>query len=111
MSANKDIFTQSTFDRGVSPVWAELLYKGVQKRDKLSDAAEQVKGDPSLLFKGMLGKSLLDRHINPFLEKMLPDSVKLDVLKQNLLYSPTKKLGFSFGKKGDTSSLGINYRF
>ena len=84
MSVNKDILAQSSFNRQVSPVWATLLYKGVGERDKLEKASKLVKNDPSILLKGLLGKSLLDKHINPFFNKLTPDSVKVDVLKQNL---------------------------
>lgn len=107
MSAINNNFTQSSFDRNVSPVWAQLLYKGMSKRDKLSDVSKQVKGDPSLLLKGYFGKSLLDKHINPFLKKVLPDSVKLDVLKQNIKFSPSKRLDMTFGDK----KFGLNWRF
>ena len=111
MSANKDILTQATFQQGVSPVWATLLHKGVKNRDKLSDAAGKIKKDPSLLLKGLLGKSMLDKHINPFFDKITPDSVKVDALKNRIKWSPTKKLDFSLGKKGDTGLLDINWRF
>ena len=99
------------FDKGVSPVWAQLLYKGVSKRDKLAQGAGAIKEDPSLLLKGLVGKSLLDRYINPFFKRALPDSVKLDVLKQNIQYSPTKRLDVSLGRKGSTTNLGFNWRF
>jgi len=111
MSANKDILTQATFQQGVSPVWATLLHKGVKNRDKLSDAAGKIKKDPSLLLKGLLGKSMLDKHINPFFDKITPDSVRIDALKNRINWSPTKKLDFSLGKKGDKGLLDINWRF
>ena len=99
------------FDRGISPVWAQILYQGVEKRDKLKKTTQALKDDPSLAFKALLGKSLLDRHIDPFFAKMLPDSVKLDVLKQRFKYSPTKKLDLTLGKKGDDPKLTVNWRF
>ena len=111
MSANKDILTQATFQQGVSPVWATLLHKGVKNRDKLSDAAGKIKKDPSLLLKGLLGKSMLDKHINPFFDKILPDSAKIDVLKQQIKFQPNKNFDFSLGKKGDKGLLDINWRF
>ena len=101
----------SEYDKNVSPVWAQLLYKGISKRDKLEKGMQDIKHDPSLLLKGLVGKSLLDRYIDPFLSRALPDSVKLDVLKQNLLYSPSRKLDISLGKKGKTTNLGFNWRF
>ena len=94
-------------DPKVSPVWAKLLYKGVSKRDKLQRGLEQVKGDPSLLFKGFLGKSLLDKHINPFFDRMLPDSTKLDVLKRQIQFQPHKRFDMPVGDK----KLGLNWRF
>ena len=99
------------YDKGVSPVWAQLLYKCVSKRDKISKSAGDIKEDPSLLLKGLVGKSLLDRYINPFFERALPDSVKLDVLKQNIKFSPTKRMDISLGKRGNTTNLGFNWRF
>ena len=99
------------FDRDVSPVWAHLLYKGVAKRDKLSKGIESVKDDPTLLFKGLFGKSLLDKHIHPFMDKILPDSVKLDVLRQKLRFSPRKNLDIDLAKRGGTTKLGLKWRF
>lgn len=107
MSLKRENLLQSDFDRGVSPAWAQLLYKGVGKRNKLSDASRAIKSDPSLLLKGYFGKSLLDKHVNPFLEKVLPDSVKLDVLKQKLKFSPSRKLDMTLGKR----KFGLNWRF
>ena len=107
MSVETKNTIQSDFNRDVSPVWAELLYKGVSKRDKFADICSKVKSEPSLLLKGYFGNSLLDKHINPFLKKMLPDSVKLDVLKQNIKFSPNRKLDMTFGDK----KFGLNWRF
>lgn len=101
------IDTKFEFDRNVSPVWAKLLYKGVKDRGKVSKNIETVKDDPSLIFKGLLGKSLLDKHINPFFDKMLPDSTKLDVLKQQLKFKPHDRFDMTVGK----NKLGLNWRF
>jgi hypothetical protein len=95
----------------MSPVWAQLLYKGVGKRDKLKEGAKALEKDPSLLFKGLLGKSLLDKHINPFFREMLPDSLELDVLKQQMKFSPTNRFNMTLGKRGDTTNLGFDWRF
>ena len=100
-----------SFDRGVSPVWAQLLYKGVQDRDKVKEGINTIKGDKDLLWQGILGKSLLDRVIDPGLKRLLPDSTKLDVLKQEFKYSPTRKLDLSLGKRGKTTNFGLNWRF
>ena len=101
----------ASVDAGVSPVWANLLYKGVKNRDKLQEKMDIVKDDPTLLFKGLLGKSLLDKFIDPGLAKLLPDSIKLDVLKHKLHINPTKKLHLELGKKNKTFNLGIDYKF
>ena len=111
MSVNTYNNPNIDFDRGVSPVWAELLYKGVGSRDKIKEGLRTVREDKDLLWQGILGKSLLDRFIDPGLKKLLPDSTKLDVLKQEFKYSPTKKLDLTLGKRGKTSKLGFNWRF
>ena len=105
------INADSSYDKGVSPVWARLLYKGVQKRDKLEQGAKAIGDDPSLLFKGLLGKSLLDKHINPFFKKMLPDSTKIDILKRQFKFQPHDRFDMTLGKKGNTAKLGLNWRF
>ena len=64
-----------------------------------------------MLFKGMLGKSLLDKHINPFFDRMLPDSTKLDVLKKQIRFQPHDRFDMTLGKKNDTTKLGLNWRF
>ena len=91
----------------MNPVWANLLFKGVQKRDKLKKGIHALKDDPSMIFKGLLGKSLLDKHINPFLDKILPDSTKLDVLKKQIKFNPHKRFGMTIGDK----KLGLDWRF
>jgi hypothetical protein len=94
-----------------TPTWLNLLSKGVSKRDKIKRSAKQLKGDPSLLFKGLLGKSLLDKHINPFFKRMLPDSMKVDVLKQNLQFSPHDRFKMTLGARGGNPKIGLNWRF
>ena len=111
MSQNTNNTKFPSFDRGVSPVWAQLLYKGVGSRDKIKEGIETVKADKDLLWQGLLGKSFLDRVINPGFKKLLPDSTKLDVLKQEFKYSPTKKLDLTLGKRGDDTKFGLNWRF
>ena len=103
--------TNFSYNQEMSPVWAELLFKGVQKRDKLKKSIHSLKDDPSMLFKGILGKSLLDKHINPFLDKMLPDSTKLDVLKRQVRFQPHDKFDMTLGKRKGTTKLGLNWRF
>ena len=99
------------YKQEMSPVWAKLLFKGVQKRDKLRKGIHSLKDDPSMLFKGMLGKSLLDKHINPFFDRMLPDSTKLDVLKQQIKFKPSDRFDMTLGKKSGGANLGFNWRF
>ena len=96
--------------QNVSPVWAQILFKGISKRHKLKKGAKELKKDPSLLFKGLLGKSLLDKHINPFFRRMLPDSLELDVLKQQMRFSPNNKFDMTLGKRGATAKLGFDWR-
>ena len=96
-----------SFDKPTNPVWAEMLFKGVQKRDKLKKQVKSLKDDPSMLFKGLLGKSLLDKHINPFFADLLPDSTKLDVLKKQIKFQPHDRFGMTLGDK----KLGLNWRF
>ena len=98
-------------NEGMSPVWANLLFKGVQKKDKLKKGFKLLEDDPSLLFKGLLGKSLLDKHINPFFDRLLPDSTKLDVLKQQIRFQPHNKFDMALRKKGDGAKLDFNWRF
>ena len=90
-----------------NPVWANILFKGVQKRDKLKKGVETLKDDPSLLVKGLLGKSLLDKHINPFFDKIMPDSTKLDVLRKQIKFNPNEKFGMTVGD----NKLAFNWRF
>jgi hypothetical protein len=100
-----------SFDKPTNPVWAEMLFKGVQKRDKLKKQVKSLKDDPSMLFKGLLGKSLLDKHINPFFDELLPDSTKLDILKQQIKFQPNERFDMTLKKKGDAAKLGFNWRF
>ena len=107
MSLESTNIKQSSFDRGVSPVWAQLLSQGTDKPMDYS------KSDPNRLLNRYYGKSLLDRHTNPIFNKMkkkfklLPDSVKADVFKQNLKWSLNKKLNMTLGK----NKLDLNWRF
>tara|TARA_R100001594_G_scaffold136656_1_gene179140 strand:- start:104 stop:436 length:333 start_codon:yes stop_codon:yes gene_type:complete len=94
-----------------SPLWAEILSKGIQKRDKLKKGVHELKDDPSILFKGLLGKSLLDKHINPFFDRIMPDSTKLDILKQQIKFQPSDRFDMTLRKKGDSAKLGFNWRF
>ena len=96
-----------SFDKRTNPVWAEMLFKGVQKRDKLKKQVKSLEEDPSMLFKALLGKSLLDKHINPFFDKIMPDSTKLDVLKKQIKFNPHERFGMTVGDK----KLGLNWRF
>ena len=105
---NRDDFTLA---KATNPVWAEMLFKGIQKRDKLKKGVHALKDDPSMILKGLLGKSLLDRHINPFFDKILPDSTKLDVLKQQIKFQPTKNLDMFLRRKSGGAKLGLNWRF
>ncbi len=110
MAYNKQNITNKeslSFGKAVSPVWAEMLFKGVQKRDKLKKQVKSLEEDPSMLFKGLLGKSLLDKHINPFFADLLPDSTKLDVLKKQIKFNPHKRFGMTVGDK----KLGLDWRF
>ena len=90
-----------------NPVWANILFKGIQKRDKLKKGVETLKDDPSLIVKGLLGKSLLDKHINPFFDKIMPDSTKLDVLKKQIQFNPNERFGMTVGD----DKLALNWRF
>jgi hypothetical protein len=99
------------YNQEMSPVWAKLLFKGVQKRDKLKKSVHALKDDPSMLFKGVLGKSLLDKHINPFLDKLLPDSTRLDVLRREFKFQPHDRFDMTLGKKGRGAKLDLNWRF
>ena len=113
MSANNNITPdvplkpEIDHDRSISPVWAQILYKGVEGRDKLKKVNEALNDDPSLAFKAILGKSLLDRHIDPFFAMVLPDSMKLDVLKQRLKFKPHERFDMTVGK----NKLDFNWRF
>ena len=107
-TSNRDDFS---LEKPKSPVWAEMLFKGVQKRDKLKKQVRSLEEDPSLLFKGLLGKSLLDKHINPFFAKLLPDSTKLDILKQQIKFQPNERFDMTLKKKSDGAKLGFNWRF
>jgi hypothetical protein len=100
-----------SYNQEMSPVWAKLLFKGVQKRDKLRKGIHSLKDDPSMIFKGFLGKSLLDKHINPFFDKLLPDSTKLDVLKRQIRFQPHDRFDMTLRKKGKGAKLGLNWRF
>jgi hypothetical protein len=99
------------YKQEMSPVWAKLLFKGIQKRDKLKKGVHALKDDPSLLLKGFLGKSLLDKHINPFFDKLLPDSTKLDVLKRQIKFQPHNRFDMTLGKRGRGAKLDLNWRF
>lgn len=90
-----------------NPVWANILFKGVQKRDKLKKGVETLKDDPSMLVKGLLGKSLLDKHINPFFDRIMPDSTKLDILKKQIKFNPNERFGMTVGD----NKLAFNWRF
>ena len=98
-------------NKEMNPVWAKMLFKGVQKRDKLKKGIHALKDDPSLVIKGLLGKTLLDKHINPFFDRLLPDSTKLDVLKQQIKFKPNDKFDMTLGKKSSGAKLGFNWRF
>ena len=107
----KTITADSSYNKDVSPAWAHLLYKGVNMRDKLKEGISSLERDPSLLFKGLLGKSLLDKHINPFINEMLPDSTKLDILKRQFQFKPHDRFNMTLGSRGSTANLGLNWRF
>jgi len=94
-----------------TPEWLNLVSKGIMKRDKLKRGAKQLQDDPSLLFKGLFGKSLLDRHINPFLDRITPDSINVDVLRRNVKFSPHNNFNMTLGAKGGNPNIGINWRF
>ena len=110
-SKKDSLKTNFSYNQEMSPVWANLLFKGVRKRDKLKKSVRALKDDPSMIFKGVLGKSLLDKHINPFFRQMLPDSMEVDVLKRQFKFQPSDSLAMTLGKRGDTAKLGINWRF
>ena len=99
------------YKKDMNPAWAKLLFKGMGKRDKLKRNVRSLKDDPSLLFKGILGKSLLDKHINPFFDRLLPDSTKLDVLKKQIKFKPSDRFDMTLGKKSGGANLGFNWRF
>ena len=99
------------YKKDMNPAWAKLLFKGIGKRDKLKKNVRSLKDDPSLLFKGILGKSLLDKHINPFFNKILPDSAKLDVLRRQIRFQPHDRFNMTLGKKGRGAKLDLNWRF
>ena len=111
MSTNNPNIEFPEFSKDVSPVWANLLYKGIKNPDKVSKGLKAIKEDKDLLWQGLLGKSLLDRFITPGIDSLLPDSTKLDVLKREFKFSPTRKLDFTLGKRGDTAKLGFDWRF
>lgn len=100
-----------TYDRGVSPVWARLLHKGVGNRAKLKSTLTKVGENPELIPVAFLGKSLLDRFIDPALTKLLPDSVKADVLKNRITYSPSKKMDLGFKLSKTNPLLSVNMKF
>ena len=104
---NTENIERLSFQKPTNPVWAEMLFKGVQKRDKLKKQVRALEEDPSMLFKGLLGKSLLERHINPFFDRIMPDSTKLDVLKKQIKFQPHDRFGMTLGDK----KLGLNWRF
>jgi hypothetical protein len=95
----------------VSPIWAKLLYKGVTKKDKMQSKIDALRDDPSAIFKGYLGKSLLDKHINPFFDRIMPDSTKLDVLKRQFKFQPHDRFNMTVGAKGGNPKMNLNWRF
>ena len=105
------IKTDFAYNKEMNPVWANLLFKGIQKRDKLKKGILTLKDDPSMIFKGLRGKSLLDKHIDPFFRRLLPDSTKLDVLKQQIKFKPNDRFDMTLGKKSGGAKLGLNWRF
>ena len=105
------IKTEFASNKDMNPVWAKLLFKGVQKRDKLKKGIHALKDDPSLAIKGLLGKSILDKHINPFFDRIMPDSTKLDVLKKQIKFKPSDRFDMTLGKKSGGANLGFNWRF
>lgn len=100
-----------TYDRGVSPVWARLLHKGVENRGKLKSALTKVGESPELLPAAFLGKSLLDRVIDPTLNRLLPDSVKADILRNKITYSPSKRMDLGFKLSKTNPLLSVNMKF
>ncbi len=92
----------------VNPAWAELLYKGVGKRKKLKESFNMLKNNPELAIQGLLGKSLLDKQIQPFVDKIMPEKTKLDIAKGNLMYSPNENLDLSIDKD---ATFNLNFRF
>ena len=114
MAYNTEDNTESIeipFNRDVSPVWTQLLYKGVQNRGKLKSAMSDIRDNPALVPGAIFGKSFLDRIIDPTLKKLLPDSVRADVLKNKLTYSPNKKLDMGFKLDKKSPLLTIDWRF
>jgi len=102
---------QMSFNKDVSPVWAQLLYKGAKNPGKLKSTLSDVRENPSLLPGAFVGKSLLDKFINPTLDKLLPDSVKTDVLRNKITFSPTKKLDMGLTLEKKSPLLNINWKF
>lgn len=104
-------YKQNREDSIGNPVWANILFKGVKKRDKLKKQFKSLEDDPGLLFKGLLGKSLLDKHINPFFDRIMPDSTKLDILRQQIKFKPHDRFDMTLKRKSGGAKLGFNWRF
>lgn len=110
-SDNTANMEEMTFNRDVSPVWAQLLHKGVQNRAGIKNTLSQVGDNPALIPGAIFGKTFLDRVIDPTLTKLLPDSVRADVLKNKINFSPNRNLNMGFKLDKKNPLLTLDWRF
>ena len=99
------------FNKDVSPAWAQLLYKGAKNPGKFKNTLSDIGDNPALIPGAFIGRSLLDRFINPNLHKLLPDSVRADVLRNKINFSPTRKLDMGFKMDKKNPLLTLDWRF
>ena len=107
------------------PMWADMLYRGVENRHQIKDTLKKWKEDPSSaepVLQGLLGQHLLGKILpsnmradlkNKRFDWDINDKLSLGLSKhdKSLNYRATDNLDVGFSKQGDTNFLNLGWRF
>ena len=89
-----------------NPMWANLLYSGVENRHKIKDTFKDWEDDPSLLEdagKGLLGQYLLNQ--------VLPDNISADLKDKRIDWNVNDRLDLGLSENKGTTFLDLGWRF
>ena len=93
-------------ERQETPIWASLLYGGVENRKEISRGLDALKNEPDLIKTAVGG--LLGQY---FLNENLPSNVDINLKNKSFTYMPNDKFNIGFSKEGDTGVFNMGWRF